>query len=144
MHVDPRALRVAAWITTVVLAIALLTGNWVLLAAQTAIFAVGAFAGMRLSPYGLLYRFAIAPRLSPPAELEPAAPPRFAQGVGLAFATVGTIGYASGLTALGVVATAFALAAAFLNAAFGLCLGCEMYLLIHRIVPTHTSKGATA
>jgi hypothetical protein len=31
------------------------------------------------------------------------------------------------------VATAAALAAAFLNAAFGYCLGCEMYLLVRRV-----------
>jgi hypothetical protein len=36
---------------------------------------------------------------------------------------------------LAVVATAFALFAAFLNAVFGFCLGCEMYLLIRRIWP---------
>ena len=149
MYVDPRALRFAAWITTAVLAVVLLTGNWVLLAVQTAIFAVGAFAGLRWSPYGLVYRLLVAPRLAPPAELEPAAPPRFAQGVGFAFAVAGTLGYASGLTALGVVATGCALAAAFLNAAFGLCLGCELYLLIRRIIPTkatrtHSNKGAAA
>ena len=144
MYVDPRAVRFSAWITAAVLAIVLVTGNWVLLAVQTAIFAVGAFGGLRWSPYGLLYRFAVAPRLPPPAELEPAAPPRFAQGVGFAFAGLGTIGYTSGLTTLGVVATAFALAAAFLNAAFGFCLGCELYLLIRRFVPPNSSKGATA
>jgi len=148
VYVDPRALRFAAWITAAVLAVVLLTGSWVLLAVQTAIFAVGAFAGLRWSPYGLVYRLLVAPRLGP-AELEPAAPPRFAQGVGFAFAVAGTLGYASGLTALGVVATGFALAAAFLNAAFGLCLGCELYLLIRRIIPTHatstqSSKGAAA
>jgi hypothetical protein len=100
---------------------------------------------VRWSPYAVVYRRLIAPRLAPPVQLEPAAPPRFAQGVGFAFGAVGTVGYASGVTALGVVATAGALAAAFLNAAFGLCLGCELYLLIRRIAPrTHSSKGAAA
>ena len=56
-----------------------------------------------------------------------------AQAVGLGFAVVGLIGYLSGATLLGVVATAFALAAAFLNAAFGFCLGCEIYLLLRRL-----------
>jgi hypothetical protein len=145
VYVDPRAPRFAAWITTVVLVIVLLTSNWVLLAVQTVIFAVGAFAGLRWSPYGLLYRFTLARRLGPPAEREPEAPPRFAQGVGFAFAVVGTVGYATGVTALGVVATALALAAAFLNAAFGFCLGCEMYLLLRRIVPARSSsKGAAS
>ena len=41
---------------------------------------------------------------------------------------------------LGIVAVAFALAAAFLNAAFGLCLGCEAYLLIRRARPARLSS----
>jgi hypothetical protein len=32
-----------------------------------------------------------------------------------------------------LVFTAFALVAAFLNAAFGLCLGCELYLAFRRL-----------
>jgi hypothetical protein len=83
----------------------------------------------------LLYRYLVRPRLGPPKELEAQAPPRFAQGVGLVFASVGVIGYAEGITGLGVVATAMALIAAFLNGAFGICLGCELYLFIRRIVP---------
>jgi hypothetical protein len=48
--------------------------------------------------------------------------------VDLAFAVIGTTGYATGLTALGITVTALALGAALLNTAFGLCLGCEIYL----------------
>ena len=143
MNVDPRGLRFAAWVTTVVLAAVLLTGSAWLAAAQTLVFAVGAFAGLRYAPYGVLYRYLLAPRLRPPAELEPAAPPRFAQGVGFAFGLAGTIGYAAGATLLGVVAIGFALAAAFLNAAFGYCLGCETYLLIRRTT-AKSPKGVTA
>lgn len=134
--VDPRGPRFAAWVTTVVLGVVLLTEAWPLLAAQTLVFAIGAFAGLRYAPYALLYRWLIAPRLKPTSEREEAAPVRFAQGVGFAFAAVGTIGYGTGAIALGVVATAFALLAAFLNAAFGLCLGCEAYLLVRRLMPT--------
>jgi Domain of unknown function (DUF4395) len=135
MGIDPRGPRFAALITTVVLAVVLVTASAWLLAAQAVVFAVGAVFGLRYSPYGLLYRRLVRPRLSPPAELEPEAPPRFAQAVGLAFAVVGVAGYSAGLTWLGAAATACALAAAFLNAVFGFCLGCEMYLLIRRIRP---------
>jgi hypothetical protein len=135
MEIDPRGPRCAALITTVVLAVVLVTGSVWLLAAQAVVFAVGAVFGLRYSPYGWLYRKLVRPRLGPPAELEPAAPPRFAQAVGLVFALFGVAGYAAGLTWLGVAATAAALAAAFLNAVFGLCLGCEMYVLIRRIWP---------
>ena len=135
MEIDPRGPRFGAMITTVVLATVLITGSVWLLAAQALVFAVGAVFGLRYAPYGVLYRKVIRPRLGPPVELESEAPPRFAQAVGLAFALIGVAGYAAGLTWLGLTATAAALAAAFLNAAFGFCLGCEMYLIIRRIWP---------
>lgn len=131
--VDPRGPRFAAWVTTVVLAVVLVTSWWPLLAAQAVVFALGAFVSLSVSPYSVLYRYLVAPRLGPTDEREDAAPLRFAQGVGFGFAVVGTLGYATGLGTLGLVATAFALAAAFLNAAFGFCLGCETYLLIRRV-----------
>ncbi|MBV9847830.1 MAG: DUF4395 domain-containing protein [Kutzneria sp.] len=138
-QVDPRGPRFGAWTTTVVLAVTLVTGWWLLLAVQAIVFAVGAFLGLEHAPYGMLYRRLVAPRLRPTDEREDVAPPQFAQGVGFVFALVGTIGYVSGATMVGVVATALALVAAFLNAAFGLCLGCEMYLLGRRLAP-HIGK----
>ncbi|MEY9965097.1 hypothetical protein ABIA33_003139 [Streptacidiphilus sp. MAP12-16] len=131
-RIDPRGARFAASLTTVVLAVVLITGSGWLLAAQAVVFALGAFGGLGRSPYAWLYRTFVRPRLGPPAELEDAAPPRFAQGVGLAFALIGAVGYLSGATWLGLAATGCALAAAFLNAAFGYCLGCEAYLLLRR------------
>ncbi|MDI2131863.1 DUF4395 domain-containing protein [Yinghuangia seranimata] len=135
MGLDPRGPRFAAALTSLVLAIVLVTGSGWLLAAQALVFAIGVFAGPGRAPYGLLYRHLVAPRLAPPTEREDPRPVRFAQGVGLGFAVVGTAGYLAGATALGVTATAFALFAAFLNAAFGLCLGCEMYLRYRRLAP---------
>ena len=133
MGIDPRGPRFGALITTVVLAAVLATGSGWLLAAQALVFAVGAVFGLRYAPYGLLYRWLVRPRLGPPRELEPAAPPRFAQAVGLVFAIIGVAGYAADVTWLGMAATAAALVAAFLNGVVGFCLGCEMYLLIRRI-----------
>ena len=135
MEIDPRGPRFGAMITTVVLAAVLITGSAWLLAAQALVFAAGALFGLRYAPYGWVYRRLIRPRLGPPTELEPEAPPRFAQAVGLVFALVGVAGYATGLTWLGMAATAAALAAAFLNGVFGFCLGCEMYVLIRRVWP---------
>jgi hypothetical protein len=96
------------------------------------IFAIGAY-DPRLTPYGLLYRYLIAPRLAPPTEREDGAPVRFAQAVGLVFTLVTVAGYLSGVAVLGIVGASFALVAAFLNAFFGLCLGCEAYLLLRRL-----------
>lgn len=140
MQVDPRGPRFGATVTTAVLIIVLVTGSWGLLAAQAVVFAIATFLGLRFSPYGLVYTVLIRPRLAPPWELEDTAPPRFAQGVGLAFALVGTVGYATGITWLGIGATALALAAAFLNAVFGFCLGCETYLLIRRVTARFRSE----
>lgn len=150
MTVDSRSLRFAAWLTTAVLVVVLVTSSGWLLLAQTLVFATGAFAGLRFSPYGLLFRYVVAPRLGPRTESEPAAPPRFAQLVGLVFGAVGTAGYLLGAPLLGAIATSAALAAAFLNAAFGFCLGCELYLLARRVSrrprpdPAQHREGATA
>ncbi|GAA1532174.1 DUF4395 domain-containing protein [Kribbella lupini] len=132
-QVDPRGLRFAAALTTVVLALTLILNNPWPLAVQAVVFAVSVVFGVQASPYGQLFKRLVRPRLGKPKELEDAAPPRFAQLVGLVFAVLGLIGYFSGVEVLGVVATGFALVAAFVNAAVGLCLGCEAYLLIQRI-----------
>ena len=134
-QIDARAPRFAAALTSVVLAVALLTGSGWLVAVQALVFAVGALAGLRFSPYGLLFRTLVAPRLGPVREREPEAPPRFAQLVGLLFAVVGAAGYLLGAPVLGAVATGFALVAALLNAATGFCLGCELYLSLRRVLP---------
>jgi hypothetical protein len=136
--VDVRGPRFGAWVTTVVLAVALLTGAGWLVAAQAVVFGIGAFAGLRFAPYGLLFRTLVAPRLGPVREREPAAPPRFAQLVGLAFAVVGAAGYLLGAPLLGAVATGLALVAALLNAATGFCLGCELYLVVRRAQTART------
>ena len=140
MQIDPRGPRFGALITTAVFVAVLITSNAWLLAAQALVFAAGTIFGMRYAPYGVIYRLLIRPRLGPPKELEDEAPPRFSQGVGLVMSVIGVIGYATGLTPLGIVAAALALIAAFLNAAFGLCLGCELYLFIRRIAPARQAS----
>lgn len=132
VRLDPRGPRFAAMLTTLVLLVVLVTGSGVLLAGQAVVFALGTVLGLRWSPYGWLYRRLVRPRLGPPQELEDERPPRFAQAVGLGFAAVGAAGYLSGATWLGIAASAAALAAAFLNAVFGYCLGCELYLFAAR------------
>lgn len=139
-RIDPRGPRFAATLTTALLAVVLLTAPSVtattLLAVQAVLFAAGAVGGIQRTPYAWLFKRLVRPRLAPPTELEDARPPRFAQTVGLGFAVVGLAGFLSGADLLGLVATGFALAAAFLNAAFGFCLGCELYLLLRRLAPT--------
>ncbi len=136
--VDVRGPRFAAWVTTAVLVVALIVSAAsplaaaVILGVQAIIFAIGAVGGPRKHPYGQVFARAVAPRLEPVKDREPVAPLKFAQLVGLIFAVVGVAGFASGAFLVGVIATAAALAAAFLNAAFGVCLGCQLYPLVAR------------
>ena len=134
--IDPRGPQFAAALTSLVLVVTLLLAphplGVALLAAQAAVFAVGATRGVQHTPYSWVFRTLVRPRLGAPAELEDPAPPRFAQAVGLGFAVVGLAGFLAGADVLGLVAVGFALVAALLNAVFRFCLGCEMYLLIRR------------
>lgn len=137
-QIDPRGPRFGGAITTVVLAAALIlvgtTAGTVLVAWQTAVFALGALVGLHAQPYGILFRRVIRPRLGPPAEMEDVAPPRFAQAVGLGFMVTALVASLAGVEVVATIAIAFALAAAFLNAAFDFCLGCEVYLMGRRLV----------
>jgi hypothetical protein len=134
--IDPRGPQLAAALTSVVLAVVLLAAPspvaTALLAVQAVLFASAASLGVTRTPHAWLFRRLVRPRLGAPSHLEDAAPPQFAQAVGFAFAVVGLIGFLSGATVVGLVATALALAAALLNAVFGFCLGCEIYLLAAR------------
>jgi hypothetical protein len=138
-QVDVRGPRFAAWVTTGVLVAALAASAFsvaaaaAILAAQAVVFAIGALGGPRNHPYGRIFSRLVAPRLGPATAREPVPPLRFAQLVGLVFAVAGVAGFALGVPLVGVVACAFALAAAFLNAAFGICLGCQLYPLVTRL-----------
>ena len=137
-QVDPRGLRVSAGITAGVLALVLVTPgpvSGILLAIQVAVFALSALLSLQISPYSVFFAKVVRPRIGPPAELEDARPPRFAQLVGLVFTGAALIAFLSGATTVGYVATVFALVAALLNASVGLCLGCEIYLAARRFTP---------
>jgi hypothetical protein len=136
--VDVRGPRFAAWVTTAVLVITLLVSAFsppaaaVILGLQALIFAIGAVGGPRRHPYGRVFALLVAPRLGPVKEREPVPPLKFAQLVGVIFAVAGAAAFAGGAFLVGVIASAAALVAAFLNAAFGICLGCQLYPLVAR------------
>jgi len=138
-QVDVRGPRFAAWVTTAVIVATLIASALspiaaaVILGVQAVVFAIGAWRGPRQHPYGLIFQGLVAPRLGPVTEKEPVAPLKFAQLVGFVFAVVGVVGFALGVPLLGLIATGFALVAAFLNAAFGICLGCQLYPLVARV-----------
>jgi len=130
--IDARGPRFGAVITTVILAAALATNSvWFVVAAGIA-FAIGAFKGPQFTPQAFIYKTFVKPRLKGEVPAEDVRPPQFAQSVGLLFALVAIGGALSGINAIFTIAVAFALGAAFLNAAFNFCLGCEIYLLLLR------------
>ncbi|MCX0269769.1 DUF4395 domain-containing protein [Nocardia zapadnayensis] len=146
-RVDIRGPRFVAWVTTGVLILIVLLAAFapiaatVLVAVQTLVFALGARLGPRRHPYGLIYARFVAPRLGPVTETEPTAPLRFAQLLGFVFAAVSLLGFLLGSTAVGALFAGFALFAAFLNAAFGICLGCKLYPLVTRLRPNNPSES---
>lgn len=130
--IDARGPRFSALLTTIVLATALATGSAWLIYFQAAIFAIGAFKGPQHTPYAFLFKSLIKPKLNSELVKEDVRPPRFAQRVGFGFTVVAIFGLIFA-PALATIAVSFALAAAFLNAAFNFCLGCEIYLRIARL-----------
>ncbi|MDM4762569.1 DUF4395 domain-containing protein [Galbitalea sp. SE-J8] len=150
--IDPRGPRFGAGITAVLLLVtialelggATLAGT-ILFAAIVAVFAWGAFAGIRRHPYGVLFKRVVRPRLAPPSELEDPAPPTFAQGVGFVITIVGlALGLALQAPTAIVVAAALAFVAAFLNSVFAFCLGCQIYLLLARTGLIRRNGATTA
>lgn len=142
---DARGPQFNATLTSIVLALALLTATTplgvALLALQAALFATAVLLGVQRTPAAYLFRRFVRPRLGPPTRLEDPRPPRFAQGIGLAFALVGLVGFLAGPTWLGYLATGFALVAAVLNATIQVCLGCQIYGVCH--LPQNTFHHQT-
>jgi hypothetical protein len=130
--IDARGPRFGAVITSIVLATALATNNVWVIVAQAIVFAIGAIKGPQFTPYAFIYKTFVKPRLKGETPAEDVRPPQFAQSVGLLFALAAIGGVLFGVNAVFTVAVAFALGAAFLNAAFNFCLGCEVYLLLLR------------
>lgn len=152
--IDPRGPRVSAAITSLLLVAAIflaLTGTatssalstlpigeriadpaFLLLLVVALLFA-WSLVSARTQPLSAFFRRVVQPRLAPTAEREDPRPPRFAQGVGLVVVSAGLVLQVAGVPWGLPVAAAAAFVAAFLNAAIGFCLGCEIYLLLARL-----------
>lgn len=135
--IDPRAPRFGAAITSVIALIgfadAFTSYGQVTLVSAVALLVLFVWSVFfpASHPYKLLFGL-IRPRIGEPQELEDARPPRFAQQVGLFFAVSAAVGLLIGSQVVVAVALAFIFIAAFLNAFFNFCLGCQMYLLLKR------------
>ncbi|NYF16438.1 hypothetical protein HDC37_001252 [Microbacterium sp. AK009] len=145
--IDVRAPRFAAGITAALLAVAFLLAlvnadavgtparfadSGFLLTAVISLLFLWGVVSPATAPWGVVFRRLVAPRISPVREREDPRPPRFAQGVGLLVTGAGVLLHLAGVPWALPIAVAMAFVAAFLNAAFGLCLGCQLYLLLQR------------
>lgn len=132
--IDVRGPRFSAAITFVVLAVAFALRSPAVLGFQVVIFAVGALAGLRWSPYGNVFRF-LKRRLDwgPPPATEPEGGPRFAQLMGLLFSGGGLLAIMLGSPGLGWGLVLVVVALSGLLAGTGLCVGCEVYALGRRL-----------
>ncbi len=149
--IDPRGPRFGAAITAVLLLVVLALGlsgaslaAGGLLTALVAIFAWGAFAGIRRHPWGAVYKALVAPRLAPPTDREDPAAPTFAQLVGFVITAAGLVLHLLGVPGALVVAAGMAFVAAFLNAVFDYCLGCQLYVLLVRAGLIRPRRAAAA
>ena len=131
--IDARGPRYSAAITSFVLSLALITESSYVIGFQFAVFLSAVLFGLRRSIYGFIYRNLIQPRLKGLVPSEDQRAPRFAQLIGALFAFIALLGGVTGNSAVFLIATSFALGAAFLNAAFGFCLGCQIYLILLRL-----------
>lgn len=130
--IDPRGPR----FNQAVLTIALLGGfladaRWVAPLFAVVLF-LGAAFGSQYGPFLRLYSQVIKPRLAAPSELEDPRPPRFAATVGVIFLVAATISFTAGAAGLGWVLALIVAGLAGLAAITGICVGCEIYLLVAR------------
>jgi len=145
--IDARGPQFNATLTSVVLVLALLTAQTpvgiALLALQATLFGIAVALGVQHTPAAWIFRRVVRPRLGPATRWEDPRPPRFAQGIGLAFTLAGIAGFTFGPDWLGYGAIAFALVAALLNATVQICLGCRIYGICHLPQDTFTNHQRT-
>ena len=156
-QLDPRGPRFGAGITSILMlaviylslepagwsAVAPLAGStfspvvdqlavWVM-AFSVAMFVIGSTLGPAKHPFSYLYKFTLRRFLKPPTYLEPAKPVHFAQVIGLIVTGSGLVLYLLGVPNALPIAAALAFLAAFVNAVFAYCIGCQMYLGLKRL-----------
>jgi hypothetical protein len=128
--VNEVAARVVAGGVVLVCVATMATGWGWLLVPLTYGFWARVATGPKLSPLGQLAVRVIAPRLGP-AKPVAGPPKRFAQAVGVLFSTSALIlWFGAGLHTAALVVTGMLMAAAFVESAFALCLGCRAFALL--------------
>ncbi|MFM6971485.1 MAG: DUF4395 domain-containing protein [Rhodoluna sp.] len=138
--IDPRGPRFGAAITNVFSIIifflsldaSTLTIAYNLLILVAFLFAIGAIFGTQQHPFAWIFKTFVKPRLKPASELEDPRPPKFAQAVGLFVSVIGIALHLANVSAGVAIAAAALFAASTLQAYFGFCLGCQIYIGLRR------------
>lgn len=136
IRIDPRGYRFGAAVTLAVALVALILGagvaGTIAIGVLALLFLPGATVGPQATVQAWLFKRLLRPRIGPPAETESFRPPRFAQQMGLAMAAAAFVFGLLDIAAGFYLFTGLVTVASFLNAVFGFCLGCEIYLLLKR------------
>ena len=130
--IDPRGPRFNQAVLTVGLLGAYLLDAQVVVPVFAIVLFLGAAFGPRYGPFLRFYADVVKPRLAPPADLEDPRPPRFAAAIGVGFLTAATLAFVAGATTLGWALALIVAALAGLAAVTGICVGCEVYVLLAR------------
>lgn len=131
--IDPRGPRFNQGCIAVVLLVAFV-GDWPRAVPGVAVaLLAGAALGPRFGPFLAVYATMIKPRLGPPAELEDPRPPRFSAFFGALVLAASTVAFVAGQIDLAWVLALVVAVLAGLAAGTGICVGCEIYLVVARM-----------
>ena len=140
-QLDPRGPRFGAGITSILMLVVIYlsldpASEGLALAVMgfaVVMFSFGSLLGPARHPYSYLYKYTLRKFLMAPAYLEPATPVHFAQVIGLVITGLGLVLGLIGVDFALPIAAAAAFMAAFVNAVFAYCIGCQMYLGLKRL-----------
>ena len=131
--IDPRGPRTNQAVLATALVLGFVTRQWWVAPVFAVVLGLGAALGPAWGPVLRLYASVIRPRLAPPTELEDPRPPRFAAAVGVVFLVAATFAFALDADVVGWTLSLMVAALAALAAITGLCVGCEIYVLLVRL-----------
>ena len=129
---DVAARTVASGVVAMALLFVVTGWGWVLVP-LTYGFVARVLTGPKLSPLGLLATKVVAPRLPEHEKLVPGPPKRFAQAIGVAFTVTASVLWVAGAGTASRVVIGMLAGAAFLEAAFGFCLGCKIFAVLMKV-----------
>lgn len=125
---DVAARTVATGVVVMGVLVAALGWGWVLVP-LTYGFIARVLTGPTLSPLGRFAVQVVAPALPRHAKFVPGPPKRFAQAIGVVFTVSASALWLTGHDGIARWVVAALVAAASLEAAFGVCIGCKVFAL---------------